>query len=142
MSIDVLYTAEALSTKDGRNGHVRSSDGLLDAAVAVPKELGGNGGATNPEQMFAAGYAACFHAAVRHLAGIAKMRLGDDTSVAARVGMGPDAAGGYGLELALTIHLPGLEQAEAEKLVEKAYQTCPYSNATRSNVETVLTTTV
>jgi osmotically inducible protein OsmC len=142
MSIDAIYTAEALATGDGRNGHVRSSDGLLDADVAIPAEMGGKGGATNPEQLFAAGYAACFHSALRNVASMAKVRLGADTTVAATVGLGPNGAGGYGLEVALTAHLPGLDLVEAEKLVEQAHQVCPYSNATRGNVDVTLTTTV
>jgi Ohr subfamily peroxiredoxin len=142
MSIEVLYTAEALASGDGRNGHVHSSDGLLDTDVAIPAEMGGRGGSTNPEQLFAAGYAACFHSALRAVAGGAKVRLGADTTVAASVGIGSNGAGGFGLTVALTAHLPGLEQAEAEKLVEQAHQVCPYSNATRGNIDVTLTTTV
>ena len=104
--------------------------------------MGGPGGATNPEELFAAGYAACFHSALRAVAGRAKVRLGEGTSVAARVGIGPNGAGGFGLVVALTAHLPGLDQLEADKLVEQAHQVCPYSNATRGNVEVTLTTTV
>ena len=141
MSIDVIYTAEALATGDGRNGHVRTSDGLLDIDIAMPTEMGGKGGATNPEQLFAAGYAACFHSAVRYVAGTARLRLGHDTRITATVDIGPDGAAGYGLQVALAIYLPGLEQAAAEKLVEQAHQACPYSNATRGNIEVSLTTT-
>ena len=141
MAIEVVYTAEALSTGQGRDGHVRSTDGYVDLDVAVPAEMGGRGGATNPEELFAAGYAACFHSALRGVAGRSKVRLGPDATVAARVGIGSDG-GGYGLAVALTAHLPGLEQAEAEALVEQAHQVCPYSNATRGNVDVTLTTTV
>jgi Ohr subfamily peroxiredoxin len=137
-----VYTAEALSTGHGRDGHVRTSDGAVDTDVAIPKEMGGPGGAPNPEELFAAGYAACFHSALRGVAGAAKVRLGEGTSVASTVGIGPNGAGGFGLVVGLTAHLPGLEQAEAEKLVEQAHQVCPYSNATRGNVEVTLTTTV
>jgi osmotically inducible protein OsmC len=142
MSIDVVYTAEALATGDGRNGHVRSSDGLIDTDVAIPQEMGGKGGATNPEQLFAAGYAACFHSALRAVAGAAKLRLSPDTSIGATVGIGSIAAGGYGLQIALSAHLPGLTQDEAAKLVDQDHQVCPYSNAIRGNVEVTLTTTV
>ena len=142
MSLDALYTASALADGDGRNGHVRSSDGLLDVDLALPPEMGGTGGATNPEQLFAAGYAACFHSALRVVATAAKIRLGDDSTVAATVGIGPDGTGGFGLQAALTVHLPGMDQQEAEKLVEQAHQVCPYSNATRGNIEVALTTTV
>ena len=141
-TIEPVYTAEALSTGHGRDGHVRSADGLVDTDVAIPREMGGPGGATNPEELFAAGYAACFHSALRAVAGRAKVRLGEGTSVAARVGIGPNGAGGFGLVVALTAHLPGLDQLEADKLVEQAHQVCPYSNATRGNVEVTLTTTV
>ncbi|HEV7657430.1 MAG TPA: organic hydroperoxide resistance protein [Mycobacteriales bacterium] len=140
--MEPVYTAEALSTGHGRDGHVRTSDGAVDTDVAIPKEMGGPGGAPNPEELFAAGYAACFHSALRGVAGAAKVRLGEGTSVASTVGIGPNGAGGFGLVVGLTAHLPGLEQAEAEKLVEQAHQVCPYSNATRGNVEVTLTTTV
>ncbi len=141
MSIEVVYTAEALATGDGRNGHVRTSDGLLDMDVALPKEMGGNGGATNPEQLFAAGYAACFHSAVRHIAGRARLPIGPDTHITARVDIGPDGSRGYALQVVLSAYLPGLEQAAAEKLVAQAHRVCPYSNATRGNIEVILNTT-
>lgn len=140
MGVDAIYTAEAEATGDGRNGHVRTSDGLLDIDIAYPKEMGGMGGAANPEQLFAAGYAACFHSAVRNVAGKARVRVGPDTRITANVGIGPDGSGGYGLQVALAVYLPGLDQATAVKLVEQAHQVCPYSNATRGNIEVVLTT--
>ncbi len=140
MSIDVIYSAEAQATGDGRNGHVRTSDGLLDIDISIPKEMGGMGGAANPEQLFAAGYAACFHSAVRHVAAKARLRLEHETRITAIVDIGPDGSGGYGLQVALTVHLPGLDQAAAEKLVEQAHQVCPYSNATRGNIEVTRTT--
>ena len=142
MSLDILYTAEALATGDGRNGHVRTSDGLLDIDLALPKEMGGAGDHTNPEQLFAAGYAACFHNALRRVATAAKVRLGGESTVAASVGIGANQVGGFGLQVALAVHLPGMDQEEAEKLVETAHQVCPYSNATRGNVDVALTTTV
>jgi osmotically inducible protein OsmC len=142
VAIEVAYTAEALSTGHGRDGHVRSSDGYVDLDVAVPAEMGGRGGATNPEELFAAGYAACFHSALRGVAGRAKVRIAEGSTVGARVGIGSNGAGGYGLVVDLAVHLPGLDRAEAEKLVEQAHQVCPYSNATRGNVDVTLTTTV
>lgn len=142
MSISPVYTAQATSTGDGRNGHVRSSDGLVDTDVATPQEMGGRGGATNPEQLFAAGYAACFHSALRAVARRGGARIGDDTTVTARVGIGDNGAGGFGLAVELVASLPGLEQAQAEDLVAQAHQVCPYSNATRGNVEVRLTTRV
>jgi len=136
-----LYTAEATATGDGRNGRTRTDDGQLDLALAVPKQLGGAGGATNPEQLFAAGYAACFHSALKTVARLGKIQL-PETSVTAQVGLGKLEAGGYGLTVTLGVHLPGMEPQAAEELVAKAHQTCPYSNATRGNVDVALTTTV
>ena len=137
----VLYTAAAMSTGDGRNGHVRSSDGLLDFDLAIPKEMGGAGGATNPEQLFAAGYAACFHSALKAVTGQRKVKV-SDSSVSAEVGIGPNDAGGFALEVALHVELSGVDQATADDLVAAAHQVCPYSNATRGNIEVTLDTTV
>jgi osmotically inducible protein OsmC len=134
----ILYSTEALATGGGRDGHVRTDDGILDTDVASPKELGGAGGATNPEQLFAAGYAACFHSALRLVAGKAGVELGDST-VAAKVGLGATGGGGFGLEVALTATLPGVPAEQAEQLVAKAHEVCPYSNATRGNIEVTLT---
>lgn len=136
-----LYTAEATATGEGRNGRARTDDGQLDLNLAVPRELGGAGGATNPEQLFAAGYAACFHSALKTVARLTKVQL-PETSVTARVGLGKLDNGGYGLTVGLAVHLPGLDEAAAADLVAKAHQTCPYSNATRGNVDVELTTTV
>ncbi|WP_290428905.1 organic hydroperoxide resistance protein [Rhodococcus antarcticus] len=140
--METLYTAHAVATGDGRNGHVASSDGLVDTDVAIPKEMGGPGGATNPEQLFAAGYAACFHSALKIVAGKEKVALGEDTTIDASVGIGSNGAGGYGLTVALVAHLPGLTQEQADDLVAKAHQVCPYSNATRGNIDVALSTTV
>ncbi|MCP2164582.1 organic hydroperoxide resistance protein [Goodfellowiella coeruleoviolacea] len=141
--MQVLYTAEAVAAGDGRNGEVRSSDGVIDEVLRVPTEMGGPGGdATNPEQLFAAGYAACFHGALRLVAGQAKVRLGADTTVTARVGIGPKDGGGFQLTVALTASLPGLDQAQADDLVAKAHQVCPYSNATRGNIDVAVNATV
>ncbi|GAA1642391.1 organic hydroperoxide resistance protein [Catellatospora bangladeshensis] len=131
-----LYTAVATATGDGRDGKVRSSDGLLETAVATPAELGGAGGATNPEQLFAAGYAACFHSALRVVARRAKVEPGD-TEVTARVGIGR-AGAGFGLAVTLEITMPGLPADTARQLVEAAHQVCPYSNATRGNIDVQL----
>ena len=139
--MNVLYTAAALSSGDGRNGHVRSSDGFLDLDLAVPNEMSGAGGATNPEQLFAAGYAACFHSAVKGVARRRKLTL-TDSSVAAEVGIGPREAGGFGLTVALHVELGGVDQATADELVAEAHQMCPYSNATRGNIDVALDTTV
>jgi Ohr subfamily peroxiredoxin len=139
----VLYTAEATAIGDGRNGEVHSSDGVIDEKLAVPKEMGGPGGLhTNPEQLFASGYAACFHGALRLVAGQQHIRLGEDTEINAKVGIGPNDAGGFQLSVSLNAKLPGLEQAKAEELMAKAHQVCPYSNATRGNIDVQLSVTV
>jgi len=129
-----LYTAEALATGAGRDGHVRSTDGYVDLDLAKPEGMGGPGGAANPEVLFAAGYAACFHSAVQAVARKAGADLGDST-VGAKVSIGPNDAGGFELQVTLEVVIPGLAHAEAEKLVEQAHQVCPYSNATRGNIE-------
>ena len=133
-----LYTAEALATGGGRNGHTRSSDGLVDHDLAVPTEMGGAGGATNPEQLFAAGYAACFHGALQLVAGQAKADLGE-SSVGAKVGIGPNGDGGFVLEVALEVVIPNLAHDEAQALADRAHEVCPYSNATRGNIEVTVT---
>ncbi|CAI3797295.1 Organic hydroperoxide resistance protein OhrA [Pseudomonas sp. MM221] len=129
-----LYIAEATST-GGRDGKSKSSDGKLVVSLSTPKELGGAGGdGTNPEQMFAAGYSACFIGALKFVAGQEKKALPADASITAKVGIG-QIPGGFGLDIDLHINLPGLAQADAEGLVEKAHKVCPYSNATRGNVD-------
>ncbi|MDX6294755.1 MAG: lipoyl-dependent peroxiredoxin [Kribbellaceae bacterium] len=134
----VLYTARA-TAHGGRDGHTASDDGKLDVTVAPPKEMGGNGEGTNPEQLFAAGFASCFHSALKVVARRAKQNT-DDSTVTAEVGIGPINGGaGYGLQVALVVHLPGLEHAVAEDLVAKAHEVCPYSNATRGNINVTLT---
>jgi Ohr subfamily peroxiredoxin len=138
---EAIYTAQAISSGNGRNGHVRSSDGVLDADVRSPKELGGPGGATNPEQLFAAGYAACFHSALRRIAKDGGIPLGDDATVEAAVGLAKDDAG-FALTATLTAHLPGLDQSQADELIAAAHQLCPYSKATRGNVDVQLKATV
>ena len=140
--MDTLYTAEATAYGEGRNGEVRSSDGVIDEVLSVPKEMGGPGGdATNPEQLFAAGYAACFNSALAAVARAGKIQL-PSSEVTAKVGIGPNGAGGFQLTVELAVTIPGFDQAVAEKLVEQAHQVCPYSNATRGNIEVALTVTV
>jgi osmotically inducible protein OsmC len=136
--MSTLYTASATATGDGRNGHVRSSDGVLDFDLAVPKELGGAGGAlTNPEQLFAAGYAACFHSALKRVASNQKLTL-TDTAITVDVGIGPLPTGGFGLSVTIEAELPGLDETTAKAVLDAAHQLCPYSNATRGNVEVQL----
>ncbi|WP_058834496.1 organic hydroperoxide resistance protein [Luteimonas abyssi] len=139
MSIDtVLYTATASAT-GGREGQAASSDGALDVKLSTPRELGGAGGdGTNPEQLFAAGYSACFLGALKFVAGQQKVALPDDTRVTGQVGIGKIPTG-FGIEVALTIHAPGLAREQLEALVEKAHVVCPYSNATRGNIDVALT---
>ncbi|GLZ33027.1 organic hydroperoxide resistance protein [Lentzea sp. NBRC 105346] len=140
--MQVLYTAEAIAVGEGRNGEVRSSDGVIDERLATPKELGGPGGeATNPEQLFAAGYAACFNSALKLVARHAKVEI-KHSEVTAKVGIGPNGTGGFQLAVELVAHIPGLDQNVADKLVEQAHQVCPYSNATRGNIEVAITATV
>ncbi|WP_086934292.1 organic hydroperoxide resistance protein [Agarilytica rhodophyticola] len=128
----ILYTA-ITKTTGGREGTAKSSDGNLDVRLTMPKELGGSGEAgTNPEQLFAAGYSACFIGAMGVAAGIQKVTLPADTTVDAEVGIGP-SNGGFGLQVLLKVSLPGLENAN--ELVKQAHQICPYSNATRNNID-------
>jgi lipoyl-dependent peroxiredoxin len=135
MPVDVKYTTAATAT-GGRDGRSKTEDGSLDVKLATPKELGGGGGAgNNPEQLFAAGYAACFLGAMKHVAsqgGSAKVPA--ETSVKATVGIGPRSEGGFGIDVQLDVSLPGVPREEAQALVDKAHQVCPYSNATRNNV--------
>ena len=134
----VLYRAEATST-GGREGTSRSSDGILDIKLTTPKELGGNGlPGTNPEQLFAAGYSACFLGALKFVAGAAKVALPADTKITGNVGIGQIPTG-FGIEVTLTIDIPGVDRAVAQGLVDKAHIVCPYSNATRGNIDVTLT---
>ncbi|HMJ74730.1 MAG TPA: organic hydroperoxide resistance protein [Iamia sp.] len=135
--MQVLYTATATASGDGRNGHTTSDDGLLDVDVRVPKEMGGAGGATNPEQLFAAGYAACFHSALKVVAGKDAANV-EGSEVSASVGIGTLDAGGFGLAVELDVSLPALDGPAAEALVARAHEVCPYSNATRGNVDVTL----
>lgn len=137
----ILYSAEATAV-GGREGHVKSSDGVLDIDVRAPKELGGGGGAySNPEQLFAAGYAACFDSALNLMIRTAKVQAGE-TSVTATVGIGKTETGGFSLAVELKAKIPGVDQATAQSLIEKAHEVCPYSNATRGNIEVKLSVEV
>ena len=139
MSIEkVLYRAKASAT-GGRDGRATSSDGVLDIKLTTPRELGGTGSeGTNPEQLFAAGYSACFLGAMKFVAGQQKLQLPADTQVTGQVGIGPIPTG-FGIEVELSISIPGLPRADAEALVQKAHIVCPYSNATRNNIDVTLT---
>jgi lipoyl-dependent peroxiredoxin len=135
MSVDVKYRTTA-TAHGGRDGTARTEDGTFEVKLATPKELGGAGGAgNNPEQLFAAGYAACFIGAMKAAAGSLKLRVPAETTVTATVGIGPRSEGGFGLDVELRVQLPGLDRADAERLVAAAHQICPYSNATRNNVD-------
>ena len=140
MPTDVKYRTSATAT-GGRDGRSKTEDGSLDVKLATPKELGGGGGeGNNPEQLFAAGYAACFLGAMKAVAskgGTAKVPA--ETSVKATVGIGPRSEGGFGIDVQLDVSLPGVPRDQAQDLVEKAHQVCPYSNATRGNVDVKLT---
>ena len=133
-----LYTAAATSTGDGRSGHVRSVDGLVDTDLAAPTEMGGPGGAPNPEVFFAAGYAACFHSALKLVAGKAKVDM-TDSEVVADVSIGENGQGGFGLGVQLEVTIPVADAATAQELAEQAHQVCPYSNATRGNIPVTVT---
>ncbi|MFG1293434.1 organic hydroperoxide resistance protein [Xanthobacter versatilis] len=140
MPVNVLYSTSARAT-GGRDGHSATLDGAVDVKLSTPKELGGAGGdGVNPEQLFATGYAACFLGAMKFVAsqgGSAKVPV--DASVTSTVGIGPRSEGGFGLEIALEVSLPGVDRAAGEELIAKAHQVCPYSNATRNNIDVKLT---
>lgn len=134
----VLYTAEA-AVEGGREGHARTSDGRLDVHLSIPEGMGGDGGVgTNPEQLFAAGYAACFQSA---LLGVARGRKLDasDSRIVAEVGIGPTGHGGFGLQVSLDLHSPHISHEETGELMLRAHERCPYSNATRDNIDVSLT---
>jgi lipoyl-dependent peroxiredoxin len=135
-----LYTAEALATGEGRDGHGRTSDGKLDLDLAIPKEMGGSGNGTNPEQLFAIGYAACYHSALRLVGRQEKVDV-SDSAVGARVSLGQLDNGAFGLAVELEVALPNLDHDAAQELAEKAHHVCPYSNATRGNIDVKLVVT-
>ncbi|MCZ8291908.1 MAG: organic hydroperoxide resistance protein [Hylemonella sp.] len=128
----VVYTAKAHTT-GGREGRATTDDGLLDVKLSPPKAMGGAGGATNPEQLFAAGYSACFMGAVKHVAGMKKVAVPADAAIDAEVDIGPIPQG-FGIAVRLAVSLPGLDRAVAQDLVDTAHKVCPYSNATRGNI--------
>lgn len=137
--MQILYTAQATAT-GGREGRAVSDDQALDVQLSTPKQLGGAGGAgTNPEQLFAAGYAACFLSAMKFVAGQAKKALPAEAAVTGNVGIGPNDRGGFGLQVDLSVSLPGLDRDTAQTIVDKAHEVCPYSNATRGNVDVTIT---
>ncbi|MGW7520770.1 organic hydroperoxide resistance protein [Streptomyces sp. NPDC054796] len=135
-SIDVKYTAVA-TAENGRDGRVSTDDGQLDVVVNPPKEMGGSGAGTNPEQLFAAGYSACFQGALGVVARKENADISGST-VTAKVSIGSTPEGGFGLKVALEANIPNVDAAKAKELLEKAHQVCPYSNATRGNIEVTL----
>lgn len=132
----ILYTTTATST-GGRSGQSRSADGVLDVTLTTPKALGGDGAVgTNPEQLFAAGYSACFLGALKFVAGKEKVKVPEDTTVTATVGIGPRNDGtGFSIDVDLTVSIPGVDATTAQSLVDKAHVVCPYSHATRGNID-------
>jgi lipoyl-dependent peroxiredoxin len=141
MAIDkALYTAQATST-GGRTGTTESSDGKIKLQLSTPKELGGDSGpGTNPEQLFAAGYSACFIGAMKAVAGMQKIKLPADVSIQSSVSIGPmtGKAGAFGIAVTMVVSVPGMDRAAAEALVKTAHEVCPYSNATRGNIDVAL----
>ncbi|WP_428969115.1 organic hydroperoxide resistance protein [Sphingomonas sp. Xoc002] len=139
MGVNVIYKTKATAT-GGRDGAARSEDGSVDVKLVVPKEMGGPGGeGANPEKLFAAGYSACFLGAMKAVSGKEGVKVPQDATVTAEVGFGPREEGGYGITVDLLVNLPGVDRAEGEKLMHAAHEVCPYSNATRGNVDVGLT---
>jgi osmotically inducible protein OsmC len=139
MSVNVIYKTHATAT-GGRDGSAKSDDGSVDVKLVVPKEMGGPGGVgANPEKLFAAGYSACFLGAMKAMSGKVGVAVPADATVTAEIGFGPRSEGGYGITANLTIAMPGVDKADAERLVHAAHEVCPYSNATRGNVDVGLT---
>lgn len=139
MGVNVIYKTKATAT-GGRDGAARSDDGSVDVKLVVPKEMGGPGGdGANPEKLFAAGYSACFLGAMKAVSGKEGVKVPPDATVTAEVGFGPREEGGYGITVDLLVNLPGVDRADGEKLMHAAHEVCPYSNATRNNVDVGLT---
>jgi osmotically inducible protein OsmC len=136
--MDAIYTTEALSTGAGRDGHISALNGALELELRQPKEMGGSGDGVNPEALFASGYAACFHSALQLVARQQKVQLGD-SSVGARVSIGDNGEGGFKLAVQLEVVIPELDHDQAQALADAAHQTCPYSNATRGNIDVTVT---
>lgn len=138
MTTDVKYWTEAGATGGGRNGTSKLASGMLTVTMASPKELGGSGGGHNPEELFALGYAGCYLGAMRFAAGAEKLgTVPDDATVTAHAGIGGRSDGGFGLKVRLVVKMPGVERAVAEKIAERGHHICPYSNATKGNIEVV-----
>ncbi len=135
--MNVIYTTTANATGDGRNGRSELEDGSVAFDLRIPTEMGGPGGGANPEQLFALGYAACFHSALKVVAGFDQSDV-SDSEVSATVGIGQTPEGGFGLEVALDVSIPNLAADQAQALVERAHEVCPYSNATRNNIDVKL----
>lgn len=142
MGIEVIYTAESTASGGGRDGHVKSSDNRIDMDTRPPRAAGGSGEGTNPEQLFSAGYAACFLSALQLVARSERIDLDSASGVTARVALGKDSDGGYGIAADLIGYLPGLSHSEAADLMHKAHQVCPYSKATRGNIDVTLSVKV
>ncbi|ULE34996.1 organic hydroperoxide resistance protein [Mycobacterium sp. IDR2000157661] len=142
MSIEVKYTAESTASGGGRDGHVKSADGQIDLDTRPPKEVGGSGEGVNPELLFSAGYAACFLGALRLMARNNGIDVDEASSITAQIGFGPDSEGGFGLTAHMIGYLPGLEQSTADDLMSQAHQVCPYSKATRGNIDVKLSAKV
>ncbi len=139
MSVDVIYKTSATAT-GGRDGAARSDDGSVDVKLVVPKEMGGPGGdGANPEKLFAAGYSACFLGAMKAVSGKQGVKVPAEATVTAEIGFGPRSEGGYGITADLTVSLPGVDREAGERLIAAAHEVCPYSNATRGNVDVGLT---
>ena len=135
MSVNVIYKTSATAT-GGRDGSARSDDGSVDVKLVIPKEMGGPGGVgANPEKLFASGYSACFLGAMKAVSGNVGVKVPADATVTATVGFGPRSEGGFGISADLAVHLPGVDAALGEKLIHAAHEVCPYSNATRGNVD-------
>jgi osmotically inducible protein OsmC len=142
MSIDVVYTAESTATGGGRDGHVKSADGKIDLDNRPPKEMGGSGEGVNPELLFSAGWSTCFLGALNLVARTEKVNLDGATAITAQIGFGKDSEGGFGISANLIGYLPGLEQSAADELMDKAHAVCPYSKATRGNIDVTLSAKV
>jgi lipoyl-dependent peroxiredoxin len=142
MSIDVVYTAESTATGGGRDGRVKSTDGKINLDTRPPKDMGGSGEGVNPELLFSAGYAACFLGALRLVARNDKIDLDEATGITAQIGFGKDSEGGFGITGHLIGYMPGLDQSQADDLMAKAHQVCPYSKATRGNIDVELSAKV
>ncbi len=142
MSIEVVYTAESTATGRGRDAHVKSADGKIDLDNRPPKEMGGSGEGVNPELLFSAGYSTCFLGALNLVARTEKIKLDSATAITAQIGFGKDSDGGFGITANLIGYLPGLEHSAADELMEKAHGVCPYTKATRGNIDVTLSAKV